>query len=122
MEIKLSIIELGSVKESGTNLRTQRASAIAAGIYDVVEIINFEVQSREDIISILEEKGKDASWCSNLPDSNVKGLIRLSKDGGVVSSYYLNNQLFNLIIEQNVVEIKDIKKNNKIVEQSYELN
>ena len=118
--IKLSAQELNSIAESGTILKMQKASAIPAGVYSVIEISNFSLQSREDIIEILSKKGKDTEWCSTLPETNIKGIIALEKNGST-QTFYLNNQLFNLLVEQNVFNIVDVKEKGKVVSQSFEL-
>ena len=110
--IIISNEELDSIKESGSNLKTLRASAIPAGLYDVLSIDNFTVQSREEIASSLEAKGKDSSWCSGLPDANIKGIIKIEKNG-VASTFYLNNALFNLCVEQGVLASASNSKSNK---------
>ena len=96
--------EFSSVSSSGTSLKTTKARELASGVYAIVEIFNVEIRPREEVIeSLTSYYGEEPKWASNLPDSNISGICRLKKDGKLLA-VYLNNVLFNLMVEQGALK------------------
>ena len=101
--ISLTKTEFDSVSSSGTSLRTTKARELQHGVYAIVEISNVELRSREEVIEALTSYfGEQPKWADNLPDSNISGICRLKIDGKLLA-VYLNNPLFNLMIEQGAL-------------------
>lgn len=104
--IELTAVELQSIQTSGTSLKTAKAKDLASGIYDVVELKDVETRTKDEVIaSLTEYYGETPKWADNLPESNVSGFCRL-KTGNKNISVYLNNALFNLMVEGKALEQK----------------
>ena len=109
--ITLTASEAAEIKSQGYSLKTLKAGEIKSGMYNVSEI-SITVKDRDEIRKSLEESDKDASWTENLPSKNIAGRVKLIK-GDKSISVYLNNALFNLMLEQSVV--KESIKEDKVL-------
>lgn len=107
--VEMTTTELQSIQTSGTSLKTAKAKDLQAGIYDIVELKDVETRTKEQVIeSITAHYGETPSWCDNLPDSNISGFCRL-KTGDKNVSVYLNNALFNIMVEGKALAKKELK-------------
>ena len=105
--IELTATELQDVQTSGTSLKTSKARDLANGIYSIIELKDVEIKTKDDVIaSLTEYYGETPKWSDNLPDSNISGFARL-KMGGKPISVYLNNALFNLMIQGKALEVQE---------------
>ena len=110
--VEMTTTEFESIQTSGTSLKTAKAKDLPAGIYDVVELKDVKTKSKEEVIAnLIEYYGEEPKWAENLPESNVSGFCRL-KNGDKNVSVYLNNALFNLMVEGKALERK--QKGNKV--------
>ena len=101
--IVLNEQDFTAVKSSGTALKTSKAKDLRSGIYAIVELKDVEKKSKAEVIdSLIDYYGEEPKWSGNLPEVNVSGFCRL-KLGETNVSVYLNNSLFNLMIEQKAL-------------------
>jgi len=104
--IEMSVSELQEVQTSGFSLKTNKAKDLASGIYSVIELKDVEKRTKEQVIeSLTKYYGEQPKWADNLPATNMSGFCRL-KLGNKNISVYLNNALFNLMIEGKALKQK----------------
>lgn len=92
-----------AVQSSGTSLRTAKAKDLKNGIYSILELKDVVKKTKSEVIdSLTEFYGEEPKWASNLPETNISGYARL-KIGDAGLGVYLNNALFNLMVEQGAL-------------------
>lgn len=118
----LTAEELASIRSSGTSLKTYTTNELPYGTYSIIEIRRIILETPEDIQKRLKENNKDASWTSNLTQSNINGFITLENEQGEIIPVYLNNFLFNLLKKQDCFLITNEVKMGGLTEYQFDIN
>lgn len=111
MENYISTSSISIIAQSGTSLRPLKANKMPPGSY-CISMLKCQEITRDNLKSKLQGFGvANLDWLDTTPEIHLSGTVTFEKIGTV----YLNNNLFNALVEQGCIVLTEDGRTNKSI-------